>query len=127
MARSPGHRDHPDHDVREKRLEQELRLEVDGEVVAKSTDVIEVDEDQHPRRYYFPRSDVAMDHLKPSERTTECPFKGHARYFDLRAGDRTIENAAWSYEDPYDEHRDLQDRIAFHERERSELELAGAR
>ena len=127
MQKAPGHQKWPDHTVEEKHLDQEVHVEVNGQVVAESTDVIEVDEDDHPARYYFPRSDVDMDLLESSEKTTECPFKGHGRYFDVQTEDRTFENAAWSYEDTYEEHRDLEDRIAFHDLEIADVELVGAR
>lgn len=126
MEKSPGHREHPDHHVREEPVDRELRVKVDGEEIAKSSHVIRVDEDEHPVRNYFPRSDVRMDHLEPSDKTSDCPFKGHATYFNIRAGDQTIENAAWSYEDPYEEHRDLRERIAFHQREMEEIQLVNA-
>ena len=115
MSNSPGHRKWPDHQVREERLQQSVEVEVEGVVVANSSNVIKVVEDKSPVRYYFPRADVRMDKLKRSQTTTECPFKGHASYYSLNLGERQIDDAVWTYEDPYDEHRTLKDRIAFYD------------
>lgn len=52
--------------------------------------------------FYFPRSDVRLDLLEPTEHTTHCPFKGDAAYWTLRAGERTEENVAWGYPEPLD-------------------------
>ena len=38
--------------------------------------------------------------LEPSETVTHCPFKGDARYWHLRVGDRLIEDALWEYPTP---------------------------
>lgn len=123
MAKSPGHQKWPDYTVRDEPVDQEMEVKVNGEVIADSDHVIKVVEDKHPDRYYFPREDVQMDHLDASGRDTECPFKGHGEYFDVNAGGDTVDDAAWSYEDTYDEHRDLQDRIAFHANEMDAVEV----
>jgi uncharacterized protein (DUF427 family) len=121
--RSPGHQKRPDHKVDEKHLDEQLEVEVGGEVIADSRDVIRVDEDGSPARMYFPRAAVAMDKLEPSSTTTECPYKGIARYFNLRMGNRTIPDAVWSYEEPYDEHRALKDRLAFYDDKYREIHV----
>jgi uncharacterized protein (DUF427 family) len=91
-----------------------MQVRVNDEVIARSSDVIRVDEDEQPARYYFPRADVSMARLSPSQTTTECPFKGTAHYFSLSAGGQNYPDAVWSYEQPFDEHAALRDRLAFY-------------
>ena len=123
MSRSPGHQKWPDHEVRETRVGRRMKVEIDGDIIANSADVIRVDETEHPVRYYFPRADVKMDKLERSDTTTECPFKGIAHYFSVRRGDNTLRDAVWTYEDPYDEHRALEERIAFYEERFSSIRI----
>jgi uncharacterized protein (DUF427 family) len=115
MSKSPGHQKWPDHEVRETRVGQRMKVEIGGDVLADSADVIRVDESDYPARYYFPRADVKMDRLERSDTTTECPFKGSANYFSVMLGDKTLKDAVWTYEDPYDEHAALKERVAFYE------------
>jgi uncharacterized protein (DUF427 family) len=115
MNASPGHRLHPEHRVQEIPVDGRMTVELEGEPLADSRDVVRVEEDGHPPRYYFPREDVRMERLKPSATTTDCPFKGRARYFGVRLGDTAVDDAAWSYEEPFDEHAGLKGRIAFDE------------
>ncbi|MCF2134760.1 MULTISPECIES: DUF427 domain-containing protein [Burkholderiaceae] len=51
---------------------------------------------------YSPRADVNMARLMRSEHRTPCPYKGDASYFHRRTEDGVVENAAWSYEEPFD-------------------------
>lgn len=111
--RSPGHSQFPDHMVQTQPVGQRVTVHLGNDIAADSIEVLRVVEDGHPVRYYFSRDDVAMSRLRPSERTAQCPFKGVARYYDLALGGQKLKDVAWSYEDPYDEHRDIKGRLAF--------------
>lgn len=64
--------------------------------------------------YYFPRDDVGMDLLEPTERRTHCPLKGDASYWSIRAGDRVATDAAWSYPEPIEDASELAGLVAFY-------------
>lgn len=125
MAKSPGHQKWPDHKVEERHIGQRVRVEANGSEIADSSDIIRVDEDGQPSRYYFPRADVKMDLFERSDTTTKCPYKGTAHYFNLKLGDKTLKDAVWTYEDPYEEHRDLKDRLAFYDDKIKEIHVHG--
>ena len=126
MTQSPGHRKWPEHKIHEDHVGARMQVTVRGELIADSTDVIRVDEDGHPARFYFPREDVRMDKLANSDTETECPFKGHASYFNLNAGHVELKDAVWSYLEPYEEHADLQQRLAFYDDKMPEIEVRPA-
>lgn len=91
-----------------------VRVSLDGETVAESSRALLVLETRHDPVVYFPREDVRMELLKRTDHQTFCPFKGEASYWTLRVGDRTQENAVWSYENPFDEVAGLKDYISFY-------------
>src|SRR5262245_14625447 len=107
MSKSPGHQQHPEHQITERHLDQRMTVTLNGEVIADSKDVLRLEEGKYPARFYFPRSDVKMDKLQASSTTTVCPFKGTAKYFSINAGGKQLKDSVWSYETPYDEHPDL--------------------
>ena len=126
MNKSPGHQKMPNHKVAEERVPETMMVEVNGEPIAKSADVIRVREDGHPDRYYFPRNDVQMKKLERTLTTTECPFKGTARYFNINTSGQRLNDAVWTYEDPYDEHHDLKDRVAFYDDKMPDIRVRAA-
>lgn len=121
--KSPGHQRWPAHQIVETRVDHRMTVEADGELVADSSDVIRVDEDGHPPRWYFPREDVRMQLLQPSNTNSDCPFKGHATYWTLHVDDKDLADAVWTYEDPYDEHADLKGRLAFWDDKNPEIAI----
>lgn len=118
MSKSPGHEKWPEHKVLESPVGERITVELDGQIIADSRNVIRVEEDGSPARYYFPRGDVRMERLERTGTISQCPFKGTANYFSLPthgAHGARLEDAVWSYEEPFDEHQALKDRLAFYD------------
>jgi uncharacterized protein (DUF427 family) len=113
---SSGHDQKPEHRIDLTREARRVRVVAAGETIAESSDTITLNESTYPAVYYFPRKDVCMDALVPTDRHTYCPYKGEASYFSISVGGRTIENAVWSYEHPYDEMAEIKAHLAFYPR-----------
>lgn len=71
-----------------------------GAVIAESRAALELVEGGADPVIYFPREDVAMAFLDPSDSRTTCPHKGEASYFTLHTKSGEIRDAAWSYDNP---------------------------
>lgn len=85
-----------------------------GAVLGESSDALELTEGDYPPVIYFPRKDIAMAFLDPSDKTSHCPHKGDARYFNVVTKNRMMENVVWSYEDPKEAAEDVRDHLAFY-------------
>jgi uncharacterized protein (DUF427 family) len=102
------------------RVEQEarrVRVEVDGVVLAESTNARVLYETGLPPRWYIPGTDLRMDLLVPTAKVTYCPYKGRARYWSVRVGDRLVKDLAWSYPTPLPESQRIAGLVAFYNEE----------
>jgi len=88
-------------------------VRVAGAVVAESSAALELAEGSYPEVIYFPRSDVAMAFFDSSTKSTHCPHKGDANYFHLVTKSGTLDDAAWSYEAPFDGVAQIAGHLAF--------------
>lgn len=88
-----------------------------GAVLAESRNALELSEGDHAPVIYFPRADVAMAFLDRTDKTTHCPHKGEASHFSIANKSATVENAAWSYENPKADVAAIKDHLAFYPRE----------
>jgi uncharacterized protein (DUF427 family) len=79
-----------------------------GTVIAESDDT-EVVEGNH----YFPLESVRTEVLLPSDRTTNCPWKGTASYYTLIVDGAENPDAAWYYPTPKEAAANITGRVAF--------------
>jgi uncharacterized protein (DUF427 family) len=77
-----------------------VKVSVNGEVVAETDRPVVLFETGLPPRYYIPPEDVRKDVLVPSDRHTQCPYKGIASYHSVEVGGETEENVIWHYPEP---------------------------
>lgn len=85
-----------------------------GAVLGETSNALELSEGEMKPVIYFPREDLAMAMLEPSETTSTCPHKGDARYFSIQTKSTVIEDAAWSYEEPKEALARIKDHVAFY-------------
>ena len=79
-----------------------------GTVIAESDDTVVVE-----GNHYFPAASVRADVLRPSSKTSACPWKGTAGYYTLEVDGQQNADAAWFYAEPKDAAAEIKDRVAF--------------
>jgi uncharacterized protein (DUF427 family) len=86
----------------------------DGTPIAASDRALVLSETALPNRYYLPREDVTATLHGPTGKTSWCPYKGTASYWTVELADGTrLEDAAWSYEEPYPESERVRGLVSF--------------
>lgn len=97
-------------------------------VLADTTRSQRVLETSHPPVYYLPLSDVDESMLRASgDGGSMCEFKGRAKYFDVVAGDRVAERAAFTYPNPTRGMESLRDHVAIYAGLMDAVEVNGER
>jgi len=97
-----------------------VRVSLNGETLAESERPLALFETGLPTRWYFPREDVRLDLLEPTDSRTGCAYKGFASYWSF--GDE--QDVAWSYAEPRRDVEPIRDHIAFFN-ERVDIEVDG--
>jgi len=92
--------------------QKRVRVFLDGECVGDSVSVTLVWEKPYYPVYYFPQADVRMELLTASGEEKRSPSRGTATLFNVKAGAKEAENAAYSYPEPKIE--ELAGLVAFH-------------
>jgi uncharacterized protein (DUF427 family) len=108
--KTPG----PDHPITLEPAANRWRARVAGHVIADSASALILREADYPARVYFPREDVAMEYMSRTEHRTHCPYKGDASYYTLFIDGEFLENAVWSYEEPFPAMEAIAGRLSFY-------------
>jgi uncharacterized protein (DUF427 family) len=77
-------------------------------VLAESSQIVEVEGNQ-----YFPPDAIKTEFFKPSEKHTECPWKGTASYYNVEVNGKSNADAAWFYSNPKPAAKQIQNYVAF--------------
>lgn len=91
-----------------------VRIEIDGVTVADTTHASFLYETGLPPRQYIPKIDVRMDLMTPTDTTTECPYKGTARYWSATVNGKTYEDVLWGYDAPLPESQKITGLVCFY-------------
>jgi uncharacterized protein (DUF427 family) len=91
----------PDHPITTETSGERFVVRSGDRVVADSTATLTLREAAYPPVQYFPLADVAEAVLRPSATSTYCPFKGDASYYSVVGPDGEVEDAIWTYLEPY--------------------------
>jgi uncharacterized protein (DUF427 family) len=114
QTRESGFKTNPDYRVTLEPSPRRVRVKFNGEIIADSTNAHLLFETRHLPVYYFPRSDVRIDRMTPTDHHTFCPYKGTASYWTIAVGGKVAENAVWGYPDPFEEAAEIRDFVAFY-------------
>jgi uncharacterized protein (DUF427 family) len=83
-------------------------------VVADTMKTLILREAGYPPVYYVSLTDVDQTLLRPSQATSYCPYKGDASYFSVADPDVDIQDAVWTYAEPYPAVAEIAGHVAFY-------------
>ena len=83
------------------RSTRDVRVELDGVVLASTQSPVLLFETGLPTRYYLPRTTLRFEHLTPSATVSQCPYKGlTSGYFTATVNGSVHQDVAWAYDFP---------------------------
>jgi uncharacterized protein (DUF427 family) len=104
----------PDHPITIAPTPGRVKISAGGVTIAETARALTLTEGHYPDVQYIPRDDANMALLTATARTTHCPYKGDASYFSILAGGQTLENAVWSYQEPFPAMAEIAGYLAFY-------------
>ena len=97
-----------------------------GQVIADSSRPKMLFETGLPPRYYLPWADVRLGLLDLSGTVSQCPYKGDGQHWNLKVGDVSMADAAWSLPHPLAEGLHASEHVSFYA-DKVEVTVDGAR
>lgn len=104
----------PDHPITILPEARRVRVVVSGVPVADSRNALRLQEADYQPVFYVPRSDIRSSCFVASQRSSHCPYKGDAHYFDLVVDGTRRPDAVWSYGDPFPAVAAIRGHVAFY-------------
>jgi uncharacterized protein (DUF427 family) len=96
-----GHPRNPYVRVDALRSHRHVTIALDGVPLADTHSPVLLFETGLPTRYYIDQTDVAFEHLQPSDTQTLCPYKGvTSGYWSVQLEDDLHQDLAWTYHYP---------------------------
>jgi uncharacterized protein (DUF427 family) len=110
-----GHPRNPYVRVDALRSHRHVTVALDGVPLADTHSPVLLFETGLPTRYYIDRTDVAFEHLEPSETQTLCPYKGvTSGYWSVRIEGHLHQDLAWTYHYPLPSVAPITSMVAFY-------------
>jgi uncharacterized protein (DUF427 family) len=101
------------HFVKTAAADQTYQVFCNKELILQSNHAIELVEHFDGKDFdtviYFPESDFSTLQTLKTDRTTYCPIKGDASYWNYQ----DAENGIWSYQEPYPQVRQIKNHYTF--------------
>ena len=103
-----------DHPITIEPSTEKVVVRAGGRVIAQTSSALVLREAKLPPVFYIPFADVDQSAITRSPSHTYCPYKGTASYYDVVADRRTISDAIWTYEQPYEAVAQIEGHVAFY-------------
>lgn len=113
-AHAPGFEKHPHYSIRFEPIDANVEVWVDDDRIALTKAAISLLEGKYPPVVYVPFADVDPAKITATDSQTYCPFKGHASYWTIDAGGKTLTDTMWGYLAPYVECEAIDGYCAFY-------------
>ena len=91
-----------------------VEVRVGERSIARTNAAVRILETASPPTFYLPRRDVRMELLQRAGGHSFCEWKGRASYFDVRGEAGPIEQAAWTYEEPFEAFAAIAEHVSFY-------------
>ena len=114
MSTRPVRQPTADHPITIEPTAGRVLVRVNGEVVADTRSALGLRESTYPVVQYIPLADVNPQVLTRTATHTYCPYKGEAGYYSVTVAGKTVDDAIWTYEEPYPAVAAIAGHVAFY-------------
>jgi uncharacterized protein (DUF427 family) len=95
-------------------LRKQVLVRLTHTLIAESDRCVRVLETASAPTVYIPPDDVDQSLIVRGRGGSLCEWKGEAVYWTIRIGDRSIDNAGWSYAHPFAGFESIRDYVSFY-------------